>query len=299
MEDIMPLKMFLKTLTFVTLIALVQSCASSRTSGWFKSDNKVELSAEESKKLRSEALVHWNKRHIKEDLLKAIEVYKTLSLSTTKNYEYLTRLSRAYYFLADAHIDEMEEKKKNWEIGTSYGEKAMATNEEFSKRMLASKDAKVEDYLDLLNLDEVQAMYWTASNLGKWAKNSGIATTLKYKTLIKKLISTVERLDPSFFFYAADRYWGAFYSVAPGFAGGSMPKSKERFEKCIKKAPTYLGTKVLYAHYYMVKEEDKEGFKRLLNEVINSKVNKPSITPENFIEKKKARKLLTEIDDLF
>lgn len=192
----------------------------------------------------------------------------------------------------------MEAKKKTWEVGASYGEKAMATNKEFANAVSVEGE-KVEDHLAKLTKNEIGAMYWSAANLGKWAKNTGIATTLKYKTLIKNLISTVEKFDPKFFYNAADRYWGAYYAIAPGFAGGSMPKSKKRFEKCIKAAPAYLGTKVLYADYYMVKEEDEDNYKRLLNEVINAKLTDKSIMPENRIEKLKAKKLLKMIDEKF
>jgi hypothetical protein len=277
---------------------LSTSCASKRISGWFKSDYKITLTKKEVSLLKKSANMFWNKRHIKEDLEKAIEIYIKLSKSTDDNYNHLTRLARAYYFLADAHIDEVEMKKKTWEIGTSYGEKAMAKNESFANAM-NEEDAKAEDHLNKLSKNEVSAMYWTAANLGKWAKNSGIATTLKYKTLIKSLISNVQKHNPTFFYNAADRYWGAFFAIAPGFAGGSMSKSKKSFEKCIKASPTYLGTKVLYAHYYMVKEDDEKNFKKLLNEVINSKVMDKNIISENIIEKRKAKKLLSEIEEIF
>jgi hypothetical protein len=192
----------------------------------------------------------------------------------------------------------MEMKKKYWEMGTSFGEKAMATNIKF-KEAMEKEGAKVEDNLDLLSSRELSAIYWTASNLGKWAKNSGIATTLKYKTLIKKLISKVESIDRTFFYYAPDRYWGAFFAIAPGFAGGDMDESKKRFERNLKEAPTYLGTKVLYADYYMVKKDDKKKFKKLLNEVIHSNVKDSNIFSENFIEKLKAKKLLKNMDEIF
>jgi hypothetical protein len=277
---------------------LFSSCASQRTSGFLNSSDKISLSKGETKVLKSQALALWNKRHVKISLEESISAYKKLARSTNDNYEYLSRLSRAHYFLADAHYDDMETKKKYWEMGTSYGEKAMATNEKFKKAM--EKDgAKVEDHLGLLGMSEISALYWTAANLGKWAKNSGIVTTLKYKTLIKSLILKVETLDRKFFYYAADRYWGAFFAIAPGFAGGDMNKSRERFLRNIKEAPTYLGTKVLFADYYMVKQEDKKEFKKLLNEVINSKVNDPVIFSENFIEKLKAKKLLKNIDEIF
>jgi hypothetical protein len=282
----------------LAITLLFSSCASQRTSGFLNSGDKISLSQGETKVLKSQALTLWNKRHERVSLEESIAVYTKLARSTDDNYEYLSRLSRAHYFLADAHLEEMEMKKKYWEMGTSFGEKAMATNKKF-KNAMAKEGAKVEDNLDLLGKDEIAALYWTASNLGKWAKNSGIATTLKYKTLIKKLISKVESLDRTYFYYAPDRYWGAFYAIAPGFAGGDMDKSKKRFERNLKEAPTYLGTKVLYADYYMVKKDDKKKFKSLLNEVINSKVNDPVIFSENYIEKMKARKLLKNMDEIF
>jgi hypothetical protein len=291
-------KTFRLNIFILSFSLLVTSCASNRISGWFKSDDKIELSQAETVKAQSQAIVHWSKRHIKEELEKAIELYKRLSQSTENNYKFLAKLSRAHYFLADAHHSDMEMKKKIWELGTSFGEKAMAKNTVFSKEML-KEGARVEDHLDLLGKNEIAAMYWTASNLGKWAKNSGIATTLKYKTLIKKLISRVEKLDRTFFYFAPDRYWGAFFAIAPGFAGGDMDQSKIRFERNLKEAPAYLGTKVLFADYYMTKKDDQESFKKLLNEVLASKVMDPNILSENIVEKRKAKTLLMNIEDKF
>lgn len=286
----------LNLLVLCSVLFLFSGCAS-RTAGWMKSDDKISLSKDQLQKLKSSALVHWSKRHEKEELEKALVDFEQLSKATSDNYEYLVYLTRGYYFLADAHLTDMDMKKKFWEIGTSYGEKAMATNPAFASAM--KKDEKVEDHLDKLGKNEVAAMYWTAANLGKWAKNSGIATTLKYKNRIRTLIGTVEKLDPKYFHAAVFRYWGGYYAVAPGFAGGSMPKSKESFEKAIKMAPEYLGTKVLYAEYYMIKKEDKANFKKLLNEVINSTVKNQELFSENMIEKMKAKKLLADMDKLF
>ena len=279
------------------VLSFVLTGCASRTAGWFKSDDTITLTKKERKTLKSKAISHWNKRHVKADLEKALGAYKTLSKATKDNYKYLTRLTRGYYFLADAHYTDIDMKKKYWEMGTSYGEKAMATNAAFAKAM--KDEGKVEDHLDKLGKKEIGAMYWTAANLGKWAKNSGIATTLKYKNRIKSLVSAVEKHNANFFHGAAIRYWGAYYAVAPGFAGGSMPKSKKSFQRAIKMAPDYLGTKVLYAQLYMTKKEDKKGFKKILNQVIKAKVKNKKLFPENFVEKLKAKNMLENMDDLF
>ncbi len=143
-------------------------------------------------------------------------------------------------------------------------------------------------------------MYWTAASWGKWAKSSGITAQLKYKTRIKAMISGVEKLQPDYFFGAVPRYWGSFYAVAPTFAGGDIKKSKVHFDKSLKVAPEYQGTKVLMAELYWTKQGNKKEFKRLLDEVVSSTSEAhPEIGPENMIEKKKAQKLLQNMDELF
>lgn len=286
----------IKFLMLVLMTSILTSCAS-RTEGWFQLGNKVELSKKEVLTLSAKAEKLWKKRGDKASLEEALKIYETLSNGTTDNLNYLVRLTRGYYFLADAHYTDMDEKKKYWEVGTSYGEKALATNKAFADAM--KKGEKIEDHLNKLGKKEVPAMYWTAANLGKWAKNTGIATTLKYKNRIRTLADTVRTLQPDYFYGAAYRYFGAYYAVAPGFAGGDMNKSKENFKKALKVAPEYLGTHVLYADLYAVKMGDKKLFKDTLNKVLKMGLGPKELHPENIVEKEKAKKLLAQMEDKF
>ena len=76
------------------------------------------------------------------------------------------------------------------------------------------------------------------------------------------MINRVGELDKNFFHGAFNRYWGAYYAVAPSFAGGDMDKSIENFRKSIKIEPNYLGNCVLVASYWAVKKGDKKLFQR-------------------------------------
>lgn len=280
----------------IFICILLTGCAS-RKEGWFQLGSKVSLSKKEVSELNSKAELLWKKRDDKKSLEEALELYKKLSTATEDNFEYLVRLTRGYYFLADAHYNDIEQKKKLWEIGTSYGEQAMATNLAFAEAM--KNGEKIEDHLDKLGKREAPAMYWTAANLGKWAKSSGIATTLKYKNRIRTLADNVKKLTPDYFYGAAYRYFGAYYAVAPSFAGGDMKKSKDAFDKALKIAPEYLGTHVLYAELYAVKIGDKKLYKNTLNKVLEMGLGPKDLHPENKIEKEKAKKLLTQIEENF
>jgi Tfp pilus assembly protein PilF len=283
---------------FMIPFALVLVSCASRDAGWNKKTESVTLTAQEVTSLRQQAMTAWKARVAQASLQESLAHFEKLHAADASNLEYLTYLTRGYYFLADSHLQELEEKKKVYEKAASFGEKAMATNEDFKKSVSSGKS--VEESLGTLTVKEVPAIYWTAASLGKWAKASGIAAALKYKTRIKGMIERVEKLQPDYFFAAPARYWGGFFAVAPSFAGGDLNKSKVQFDKSLKLAPEYQGTKVLMAEVYFTKKGDKASFEKTLKEVLSSNYDShPEIGPENALEKKKAEKLLKNIDELF
>ncbi len=285
-------------LVFTLLSLLLTSCATNRIAGWKKMFSGKALTKSEVASEMKRAKGFWRKRDSKESLLKSLSSFEKIA-NSNNSYEAMAYLSRGYYLLADGHLDNMEEKKRNWEVGISWGEKAMATNPEFKKRVIDNGE-KIEDVLKFLNKGQIEAIYWTAVNLGKWGKNSGIATVLKYKAQIKNMINRVGELDKNFFYGAFDRYWGAYYAVAPGFAGGDMDKSIKSFNSAIKTEKNYLGNYVLVASYWATKKGDKELFVKNLNKVLKANPNRlRAIAPENKLEQRKAKKLLAQIDELF
>lgn len=273
------------------------SCAN-RQAGWENQTKAIEINSAEKVALIKKAKDLWAKRAETEKLKEALNTFEQIHRAQPEDLETLTYLTRGYYFLADSHIDDIEKKKPVYEKAAAFGEKAMATNEAFKKKVASGKT--VEESLDTLTEKEVPAIYWSAASLGKWAKASGIAAALKYKTRIKAMIDRVEKLKSDYFFGAAQRYWGGFYAVAPSFAGGDLKKSKVNFDKSISIAPEYIGTKVLMAEVYWTKAGDKKLFEQTLKEVLESKYdNHPELGPENIWEKKKAKKLLDNKDELF
>ncbi len=255
------------------------------------------VSAVQLKKTRKDALKHWTRRHERESLRQALKNFETLAYAEPENLDVLVYLTRGYYLMADAHTTGASEKKDIWEIGAMWGERALATNKEF--KMQIKDGVKMHKALGVLDKRYVPAVYWLAANLGKWAKLSGITTQLKMKAQIKKMIQIVEKYSPDFFYGAVSRYWGAYYAIAPGFAGGSMAKSKQNFQRAFKQAPEYLGSFVLYAENYATRQGDKQEFEKILHYVVDKNLRDEAILPENLIEKKKARELLSRSSDFF
>ena len=85
-------------------------------------------------------------------------------------------------------------------------------------------------------------LYWYATNLGKWGNAQDITVVLTYKDRIYAIMEQVYKLDTSFFYGAADRYFGAYYAIAPSFAGGDLDRSLQHFDATRKIEPRYLLT---------------------------------------------------------
>ncbi len=190
------------------------------------------------------------------------------------------------------HETDKEGKLAAWNSAVKWGYRCMAINTEFTQ-LVEKGDKEADAVSKAMKVEDVPCIYWAASALGKWAKLTGFTTLLKHKDTVKSYIETVERLDPNYSYAAPDRYWGAYYAIAPSFAGGDLDKSEKHFKKSILAAPGYLATKVLYAQYYATKRQDSALFETLLNEVISADATAiPELTPENKAEQAKARKLL-------
>lgn len=292
------------SLVTASLIALpvfigLGGCATTRTAGWEQKSAAGTMGKDELKKKKAEALSFWKKRLDQADLEKSLKIFEEIANQNPDDIESMTYLCRGYYFLADGHLTDNDKKKSTWETGTAWGERALATNAAFRKKV-KDEGKKIEEALDTLTVAEVPALYWTASNLGKWARLSGLPTMLGNKNRIRLMIERVEKLQPDYFYGAAPRYWGAYYAVAPTFAGGSLPKSEENFERSLKMANNYFGTHVLIADTLAPKKGDKGMFRKHLEFVINGKPESlPDIVPEQIVEQRKAKKMLEKMAEYF
>jgi hypothetical protein len=172
----------------------------------------------------------WAKRTEADAVRDAIAAWEKAAGSDSTDAELLIKLTRANYFLADAYLrDNEKEYLKTMDLAVKWGEKAMvASSPEFEKKM--KEGAKFPDAVKVMGEEGVPAMYWYASALGKWAKRKGFAVLLGQKDNVKATMDRCLALDPNFFYGGPHRYFGAFYSVAPAFAGGDLEKSKVHFK---------------------------------------------------------------------
>lgn len=280
-------------------------CSAGREAQWeAKPTEKVAVSAQaDGAALAAEAEESWKRRDDQASLQKAIAAWEQLATLRPGDAQIHTRLARAYYVLADGHYRKQGTTSpaylQTFEKGTAAGERALAASNPEFKRQVTS-GGSVEQAIKVIGAESIEPAYWYASNLGKWARAKGFATTVANKDRIYAVMSRILELDPNFFHGAPHRYFGGYYAVAPGFAGGDMKKSKDHFEKSMAIAPNYIGTKVLMAEVYAVKEQDRVLFEKLLDEALAAADDAlPGLEPETRIEKEKAREMKAKARELF
>lgn len=235
----------------------------------------------------NEALDFWAKRDSSKELTLALDEFEKILKEEPTNLEFLTLFVRGSFMLANYHTSGSKKKLKILEKARGVGEKFLFEGRSY------------EPYLPKLKVKEAPLLYWVASVLGYWSHVNGIFSSVRNKGQIVAMIKRVEELDPKFFYGSVPRYWGAYYAVVPGIAGGDMKLSKQKFDQAIQEAPEYLGAKTLMAELYYTKMDDRAGFKKILNEVLESNISNPEIAPENKIEMNRAKLLLSKEEELF
>ncbi|HAN30032.1 MAG TPA: hypothetical protein DCQ06_00405 [Myxococcales bacterium] len=244
----------------------------------------------------------WSARKDVAKIREAISAWnKALSINP-KDAVTRVKLSRAYYLLADGHLrtdDERDqEMKEMFKKGMREAEIAFALQvPKYRQDFCAEKP--FADSIKTAEKPAVPAMYWFATNLGKWGLEEGLTTILKYKDDIKAMMDRIETLHPTYFYHAPYRYFGVYWTKIPVFRGDEA-KSKAAFNKSIAGSPQYLATKVLMAQRFATKWKDVKLFVKLLDDVIKFDLSTaPELTPENTIEQRKAKELWDDADTYY
>lgn len=226
----------------------------------------------------------------------AVAKYEEAVRLKDDDWQTYAKLSRACYALADQWL--FFEKDKNpqlflstYQKGLDYAQRGMAAlSPDVEKRLAAGVDLK--DAVQLLDKQAIELLYWHATNLGRWANAQDITVVLSYKERIYNIMEMVLRFDPNFFYGAADRYFGAYYSIAPSFAGGDLDKSWQHFQASMKIEPRYASTWVLIAEFYAPKRQDEALFDEMVAKVLAAPDDIiPEMVAETVAEKKKAELL--------
>lgn len=296
---------------YILFVALLSaSCASAGRKAAWERDGAAAAStaagsanAAEVEASSATAQELWAERDDRAKLEAAIEAWEKVVQAVPNDAEALTSLARAHYFLADGFLaleeDVQDQEFAAYQKGVDYGERALLVLEPgFEKDMRSGKS--FEEAISKINPSAINAAYWYCTNLGRFASKQGLSERLYYKDKLKTAMERILELDAKFYYGAADRYFGAFYSLLPGIAGRDTDKSAAHFEKSLAMAPEYLSTKVIKAQFLAPAIDDEDMYRAELEAVLAAPdTDNPDIAPENRAAKRHAKKMLEQIDEVF
>lgn len=278
--------------SFFFIVIAVSSCASARMNPILSQEPDIVLKKEDLKALNQQANLLWASRHLKESLVAFIEIEENVSRSKSRTEEDLTRLARAYYLQGEYFSADLKTKIELWEKASNWAEKALTLNSAFKERILTQK-VPTDQALDTLSKKDADALYWFAVALGKWASTQGLATKIKYKDRVKKMIDRVAILQPHYFYGAVYRFNGVYFASLPVFNQEDLKNSQANFEKALKRSPDYFANHVLFAEFYAKKVDDTALYKKHLEFVVNGNAKSlKDVYSEQVLEQTRAAQLL-------
>lgn len=318
----MEMRNWSRTLLFSALIAATPIVGAGCSGGGPATlvenvDQRLAATAEgDFEALVSEGLEHWPNRLERDALEASITAWETaLTVPTPAGqdrnaamFPVLVNLSKAYYWRGHAFLKyEVEEGVEGsseallatYERGLEYASLALAANNPAWTRQL-QLGTPVVDAIAVLTPEDVPAMYWYATNLGRYGLVRGITTVLARVDDIRTMMEYVEQYDPTYYFGGPDRYFGVYYTKLP-FPGGNPPEAERRFLAGIEAYPEYLETRVLYGEDFAQSQQNRAVAEEQLRIVVEADLSAlpEELLPENTNAQRRAQWLLDNLDEYF
>ncbi|MBU0730003.1 MAG: TRAP transporter TatT component family protein [Proteobacteria bacterium] len=159
-----------------------------------------------------------------------------------------------------------------------------------------------ENAISGFNKNDVDALFWGGYG---WATNimhqDGSPAALADLLKIEQIMLKVVELEDTYYNGAAHLFLGVYYGSRPSMYGGQPEKSRQHFEKALAISNhQFLAVQVAFAENYARMTFDRDLYGKLLQEVVDFPLeSRPELSLTNQVAKRKARRLLDQIDDFF
>ena len=144
-------------------------------------------------------------------------------------------------------------------------------------------------------------LFWVGNIWGSWIAGSEGAEAMADLPWVEALIERVLQLDPGYYYGGAHLFKAILLSARPEQFGGNRKKAKEHFKKARAYGEgNFLMTDVYYAQYYARQTLDRDLFVSTLKRVLETPADiEPDLTLANTLAQRKAKKLMSQVDELF
>ena len=162
--------------------------------------------------------------------------------------------------------------------------------------------AEFSESLQSVGSGEVEKLFWSGYGWATWIGFSkGAPAAVADLPKVEQLMLRVLALDETFYHGGAHLFLGIYYGSRPLMLGGKPEVSRVHFEKALALGDRrFLPTLVAYAEYYARQTFDRELYVRLLEEALAFDLAQaPDLTLPNVLARRRAQKMLAQVDDFF
>jgi hypothetical protein len=148
---------------------------------------------------------------------------------------------------------------------------------------------------------DAPTLFWVGNIWGSWIAGSEGAEAMADLPWVEALIERVLQLDPGYYYGGAHLFKAILLSARPEQFGGNRKKAEEHFKRARAYGEgNFLMTDVYYAQYYARQTLDRGLFVSTLKRVLETPADiEPDLTLANTLAQRKAKKLMSQVDELF
>jgi len=182
-----------------------------------------------------------------------------------------------------------------------YGLRLIGTNKRLDEAA-QSPLAEFSDAVQSVDSSEVEKLFWGGYGWATWIGFSkGAPAAVADLPKVEQLMLRVLALDESFYHGGAHLFLGIYYGSRPVMLGGKPEVSRIHFEKALALGDRrFLPVLVAYAEYYAKQTLDRELYVSLLEEALAFDLALvPDLTLPNVLAKRRAQRLLAQVDEFF
>ena len=219
-----------------------------------------------------------------------------------ENAQLHTFAAQAYYGLSYGFNEDSQPERGSafYLRGLKHGLTALELNG--AKDLKNTPIANFEEQVGKMGEDDVAAMFWTASNWGKWIDmHRDDAEAIAQLARATALMQRVIELNDTFYFGGAHIYFGVYYGSRAPILGGNFVKSRQHFDHAREITDSkLLIVDLLQAQYLARQQHDQQDFHDRLTAILNAPDDlMPELALQNQIAKRKAALLLKKENEWF
>ena len=210
--------------------------------------------------------------------------------------------AQAYYGLSYGFTEDSEKQRADrfYQRGLKHG--LIALQLLGIDNIKAMHPDELEQQLQNIGVEHVDALFWTASNWAKWIDlNRDDPASLIQLPKPTAMMQRVLELDETFYYGSAHMYFGVYYGARAPMLGGDFEKSRWHFDRARQiNDNKLLIVDLLQAQYLSRQMFDREDFHRRLTAIVEAPDDLyPELALLNQIAKRKAGLLLEKEDQWF